>query len=248
MWGALRLAYYTHFMTEFSETTQGRQVQCLCPFYRPRKWGSQRSLNLGLIQGLSDSTACVLLLVMQPYCIYEPEIKTHKKGKLALQTFHEFPLLSLHRPLVSFKLREVGLITLSSLPLWKAEWFSHSPLVARWSDAAARTRNRNPESGSSVLGTCRPLPLCKWSRCRPRWGSRHHSTGIARSPWEAQSVGSHLRSPSGVYIVTGTWEIPVPVYEKPCPTRLLEFESSATRLREGPWASHHTLSTSEAHP
>ena len=54
---------------------------------------------------------------MQQYCIYEPEIKTHKKGKLVLQTFHEFPLLSLHRPLVSFKLREVGLITLSSLPL-----------------------------------------------------------------------------------------------------------------------------------
>ena len=72
---------------------------------------------MGLIQGQSDSTACVLLLVMEPYCIYEPEIKTHKKGKLALQTFYEFPLLTLHRPLVSFKLREVGLITLSLLPL-----------------------------------------------------------------------------------------------------------------------------------
>ena len=167
------------------DTTQGRQVQCLCPFYRPRNWGSQRSLNLGLIQGQSDSTACVLLLVMEPYCIYEPEIKTPKKGKLSLKTFHEFPLLTLPRPLISFKLREVGMIILSLLPLWNAKWFSHLPLVAWRSDGKLGLKMGILNLDLQCLGPVHHYIFAKGPGEDPGEGPGSTALESPRSPLEA---------------------------------------------------------------
>ena len=78
------------------KTTQGRQVRCVCPFYRHRNWSFQKQVSQGLIQGQSGSMACVLLLIVEPHCIYESETKTQRKGNCPWKPsmiFHCSPLI-----------------------------------------------------------------------------------------------------------------------------------------------------------